>query len=572
MLLTETNSGAASTGAPKFQVTTNSSMVQYKNGNTAALTGNYTAYGKRLNLAVQISELQCGSEKTPVIVHVPDIPIYDVETVSLDSPTTNCALSAEHVMVTLKNKLNMPIPAGKVVAYARFNGQVISQVVNEPFASEEVKQVVFDTTFDFATHNHADQLFNYVVYTDMPSESKVYRGNDTITGSFTSKRTAQFPRNPIVYTGSYTQPYTVLEPADRPTNTNGSTEITQWRYYDDENTTTALTPLPTTANPTYTTPALYDTTVVWVEAKTQGSNCMTKRTPIYINVRVPEHDLITKTLVSPSSYQCGLNTNQNVVVRVGNTDPVAAHTIPANTFNVTGEFADGPHVVTDTKPVSTAIHGKDSANVTITLSNFASTTQNYSYNYNIYSTPADTNMWTYAANDTINGMLYVPANPVAPSPLTYTVAYGTTKTVAPTGMNHYYFYTSNAANAVPFAQGTSFTTDPIYNATTYYYSGRIEDPDFSKTITVGTANTSNAAPFNFNSASGHSYAKILYNKTDLEGGVPGTIDSIYVKVAVANTSGVAIPVKIWLNNGPDVDYVTAAPAVNWNTETNNAKL
>ena len=335
---------------------------------------------------------------------------------------SHCALYDEHIRVTLKNNLNVPIPANKVVVHARFNNQEITHLITEPFGSEEVKTVVFDTTFDFATHNHADVTYNCVVYTDMPTESIVYRGNDTIRGTFISKRTAQFPRNPIVYQGNYTETFTVLQPADRPVLANGNTEITQWRYYADSLTATALTPLPTTANPTYTTGPLYDTVVVWVEAKTQTSNCMTRRTPIYINVQVPQYDLETRYLISPKSFQCGISANQPVVVSVRNTDTTSSSVIPTNTFNVTGRFVDGAYVVTDTKPLTTPVPHLDTATVTLNLSNMSSTTANRSYNYTIYSKPINNNMWVYKGNDTITGMLYVPANPVAPQPLTYNVA------------------------------------------------------------------------------------------------------------------------------------------------------
>ena len=593
MLLTETNCndycnscnncGAAVSGTtvyPKFQATAVSGCVQYKNANVTAMTGTWgTAYGKRLNLAIRIADLQCGSEKHQIYVHVPDIPIYDVETISLDYPQvsqttpypSHCALYDEHIRVTLKNNLNVPIPANKVVVHARFNNQEITHLITEPFGSEEVKTVVFDTTFDFATHNHADVTYNCVVYTDMPTESIVYRGNDTIRGTFISKRTAQFPRNPIVYQGNYTETFTVLQPADRPVLANGNTEITQWRYYADSLTATALTPLPTTANPTYTTGPLYDTVVVWVEAKTQTSNCMTRRTPIYINVQVPQYDLETRYLISPKSFQCGISANQPVVVSVRNTDTTSSSVIPTNTFNVTGRFVDGAYVVTDTKPLTTPVPHLDTATVTLNLSNMSSTTANRSYNYTIYSKPINNNMWVYKGNDTITGMLYVPANPVAPQPLTYNVAYGNTQTVSPTGMSFYYFY-HNQNDAVPFAQGTSYTTDPIFSSQTLYYSGRIESAGFKETITAGTGNTTNSAPFNMLSTRGKSYAQILYTKDDI-GGVSGTIDSIYVKVNTANTTGIGIPIRMWLANVADQPALTTAPSLTtWTTLTNNAQL
>ena len=132
-------------------------------------------------------------------------------------------------------------------------------------------------------------------------------------------------------------------------------------------------------------------------------------------------------------------------------------------------------------------------------------------------------------------------------------------------MDYYYFYEN--ANGDAIGQGTSYTTEPIYGTTTYYYSGRIEDPDFAATVQVGTGTVNNAAPFN--TAQGHSYAKILYSASEV--GPAGRIDTIKVNVLAANTSGVGIPVKIWLKNGADAECLTAA-SLNWANETNGAKL
>ena len=335
-----------------------------------------------------------------------------------------------------------------------------------------------------------------------------------------------------------------------------------------------MTPLPTTANPTHTTGPLYDTVTLYVEAKTQTSNCPTRRTPIIINVQVPQYDLETRHLVSPKSFQCGLSANQQpVVVSVRNTDTTSSSVIPANTFNVTGRFADGSYVVTDTKPLTTPVPHLDTATVTLNVANMSSTTVNRSYNYSIYSKPINTNMWVYKGNDTIHGMLYVPANPVAPAAINPpAVPYGSTYTVSPTGISHYYFY-HNANDAVPFAQGSSFTTDPIFSNQTYYYSGRIEDPDFKAIIPVGTGNTQQSAPFNMLSARGKSYAQILYRQAEI-GGVAGTIDSIYVKVNTANTTGIGIPIRMWLANAPATQTaLTTAPTLTtWTTLTHQAQL
>ena len=216
------------------------------------VTGTYTNVSKRINARFTLANLDCGSEKVPIYIHVPDIPDYDVETQELLYPTTSCALYNEHIQVQLKNMLNTPIPANKVVIHAVFNGSEGTHTVDEPFSPEEVKVVEFTTPFDFSAPT-ANITFNYVIYTTLNNETIVYTGNDTITGNFVSTRTSYLPDS-IVYTGSYTQPYTILAAADRPSN------ITQYYFYDAPD---AANPIhtTTTAQPFYTTPALYDTVV-----------------------------------------------------------------------------------------------------------------------------------------------------------------------------------------------------------------------------------------------------------------------------------------------------------------------
>ena len=133
---------------PSFNVTnTTGTLCQKKSGNTTAamVTGTYTNVSKRINARFTLANLDCGSEKVPIYIHVPDIPDYDVETQELLYPTTSCALYNEHIQVQLKNMLNTPIPANKVVIHAVFNGSEVTHTVDEPFSPEEVKVVEFTT-------------------------------------------------------------------------------------------------------------------------------------------------------------------------------------------------------------------------------------------------------------------------------------------------------------------------------------------------------------------------------------------------------------------------------------------
>lgn len=569
------NCGLYVTGAnsyPQFyQTATATSLVQCqkKAANTAAQisTGAYTNVSKRLNMRFTVANLECGSLKVPIRIHVPDIPDYDVETQELVCPEAgdHCALYDTNIQVRIKNMLNTSIPANKVVVHAVFNGTEITHTVAEEFAPEEVKTVEFSTPFDFSAPT-ADITFNYTIYTTMNNEAIVYGGNDTITGQFVSKRTAYLPDN-ISYTGNYTLPDTVLRLAYR------TSDITQYYIYNtfDQATPTHTT---TTAVPYMTTDPLYRTMVYWVSGKTQTSNCITKRIPVTINILTPQYDLSTDELEYPVSYQCASSLSPQLRVKVTNQDTTSSSVIPAGTFNLNANFT-GAATVNGTNLINTPISSLQHSSITFDNGlNLGSATQNRIYQYLIYTTPVNDTMLVYRGNDTISGSMYIPAKPSAPAPITYTVPYGGTQTVTPSTstLNHFYFY-ENQNDTMPFAEGNSFTTDPIYGTTTYYYSGRIESDGFNASVVAGTGNITNqssAAPFNF--TNGHSYAKIFFNKADMDN-AEGRIDSIYFHICAAEGNGVGIPVKFWLANTADAAAIaTGNTNVNWPTETSNATL
>lgn len=570
------NCGVYVTGAnsyPQFNQTNTPSLVQCqkKAANTAAqmATGAYTNVSKRINARFTVANLECGSEKVPIVLHVPNIPSYDVETQELVYPEAgnHCAMdTVSKIKVQVKNMLNTPIPANKVVIHAVFNGTEVTHTVAEGFASEEVKVVEFAIPSELFSAPTANITFNYTIYTTLNGESVVYGGNDTITGQFTSTRTAHLPES-FVYTGSYTQPYTILQPDDR------LSDITQYYFYNTEDQANPIHTT-TTAAPYMTTDPLYDTVVFWMSGKTQQSNCVTKRIPVIINVFRPQYDLSTDELEYPVSYQCATTLSPQLQVKVTNQDTTASSVIPAGTFTLNANFT-GSATVNGTSVISTPISSLQQNTITFDNGlNLGSATQNRIYQYVIYTTPTDATMPVYRLNDTITGSMYIPALPAAPQSLTYNVPYGGTQTVTPSTstLNHFYFY-ENSGDSQPFAEGNSFTTEQIFAPVTYYYSGRVESNGFNASVVAGTGNISNqtnGAPFNF--TNGHSYAKILFNKEDMNN-AGGRIDSIYFQLLTADANGVGIPVKCWLANTADAQNIaTGNTSINWPTETSNATL
>lgn len=561
---------SGSTTYPKFRQTNcNNGFVQFKGDNVLPITSNYDNYSKRLTMAFRFADLECGSVKVPIHVHVPNIPTYDVKTLSLDHPVSGCAIYNENIKVSIKNMLNIPIPAGKVTVHAIFNNDTeLTETINEIIESEDTMVVEFSQPYDFSAPT-GNATFDYVIYTTMNNESAVYTGNDTISGTLTSTYTTGILES-YTYEGSYTQPMDILQPEHYLTNT-----AQKYFFYDnDGNQVFSVTASST--SPFFTTPALYDSVTYWIEATTKTSGCTSRRAPIYINVAVPAYDLMTDSLVDPISFQCGISQNYPIKVQVTNTDTTSSSVIPAGTFNLTAQFT-GTHNANGTVVINQPINSLESIDVTFADGlDIGSQTENRIYNYTIFSNSTGSG-YVYRLNDTIRGTLYVPAYPTTtPATLTFeNTNYGEPFTVSSANFGNnpytYYYFYNNANDEIPFAQGQGFTTDPLYESAQYYYSGRIESPAFEELLTIGTGTQSKSAPFTF--TVGSSYGRIQYSSQDM-GGLPGRIDTMFVKVKTANTNnGTSVPVKIWMANANDTTYTgNTAPQIDWESTTAAAKL
>ena len=574
LILTETYCGGAnctaasgSSNYPKFNSAAATNCVLYKgvNNSESAYTGNYSTYNKRFVMKFQFVDADCQSEKVPVQVIADNVPVYDVEPMELIYPVTNtCTMLDEHIVVKVKNLINNTIPANTVEIKAKFNNVTLSQIVDEPFAPNEEKEVTFTNTFDFRAPT-ADVTYNYTIVTDLIG-TPAYRGNDTLVGSFVSKKTAVLPDD-IEVAGEYLHTYTI---------TRQNTTVTKWYY---QNAATMDSVLVQTNPYSFTTPILYDTALYYVYGVTPGTNCMTRKMRYQIDVTTPLHDISTEELIAPVSFQCGI-TNANLQVRVNDTWPTS-DTIPANTFKLKADFT-GAATTSVQHTISQPIYSGEPVDITfgnaVTL---GSATQNNIYNYTIYSNPVNASMYVYRANDTITGSLYVPATPATPADISNVNApYGGTATVTPTSssFNQYYFY-DQPTGGTALAQGTSFVTPTIMADPTYfYYSGRILDQNFSAETTVGTASVpNNVLPFNFTKE--HSVGIIMYTADDL-GFSDGIIDTISLYIHTMSSG--QVPMRLYLKNDNTFvanGYPNLTPALvnqlyqnNWNNLTDGATI
>lgn len=553
LILTETYCGnqnceiaSGTTGYPVFNASSVSNCVLYKgaNGSESNFSGNYSTYGKRLNMKFQFVDAGCQSEKVPIQVIADNVPVYDVEPVELVDPLTNqCTLLDTNIRVKVRNLINNTIPANTVQVVATFYTNTVSrtvtQLVDETFEPNEEKIVRFSTPIDLSAPT-ADVSYNYTIVTDLIG-TPAFRGNDTLRGILVSKKTATMPEEVIVE-GEYLHDYTVYR-------TDLNSTVKNWTFW-----TTPGSSQPSTTNnnttPVLTTPVLYDTVIYYIQGYL--APCSTRVTKYQINVATPLYDISTDNLVSPLSYQCGISST-HFKVNVTNTWPTS-NTIPANTFKLKADFTS------PTTPVSPIEHTisqpiTSGAPRTVTFGNaitLGSSTVNNIYNYTIYSNPVDPNMYVYRQNDTIQGTLYVPATPAVPGDMTASAPYGGTATITPSGVNNsYYYFYDQPTGGVALAQGTSFTTPPIISdPTEFYYSVRIVDPQFDAETTVGAGNVSNnVKPFDFSKE--HSVGIIMYTNEEL-GFREGIIDTLFLYIH--STGSGNIPIKLYLRN--DSSFVT----------------
>ena len=573
LIYTESNCGGTNCNAvsgggtyPTFKIATSANKVQSKTANTNPIfTGTWgTPTSNRWVMKFYVADMTCASERIPVQLHVPNKPTYDVETMAFTYPVTmpqanqNCALYSENIQVVYKNLLDKSIPANKVMAKAGFRDGTsgaytwITHLITDSFAPLEEKLVTFNQTYDFSAPT-ASRTIQFVATSDLINESIVFRMNDTITGSIASTRTVTIP-DQLTYFGNFTQTFNVAP---------GVSQVTQYYFYDSYQSVTPISG--GNGVPSYTTTNLYDTAMYYMTAKTPGAapNCITKRIPITINVAVPtnNHDLKTNSLVYPTSYTCGLMT-PTLVVNYNNTDSCS---IPSNTFKVTAKFTGTSNVtVVDTiivpfapvqrlpLPPSTP---QPTFNIPFTkTAALGSTLQNRIYNYEIFTDAVSSSYMPYRLNDTIRGELKIPANPVAPANLSYSVPYGQPYTISPlthtlnsgTPLNKVTFY--NSTGITPLYSGISYTTPDIYGPTTYKYGGRIISIGFEEEAAIGSTSTLNGSfPFVFTAT--ESQGVVMYTKEEM-GGYVGFIDtlSIYIQSNVVGT----FPIQIYLKNSDSI--------------------
>ncbi len=484
-----------------------------------------------------------------VQILVPDIPNFDLRTNELVYPKpftnaagTNCALYNEQIVVNVTNMLNEVVPANKFKIVADFEGTTIEHIIDEEFAANESKDVTFDARYDFSAPISTRNI-DFEIYTEILDEPHTYRGNDTIEGDVNSMRTAPLDTN--YFTSYFSLPYTIDINVQ-----SGTQNVTQFYYYEFENSPSTM---PGGNNvQEFDTDPLFDTITYYVAARTPGTpGCTTDRFPVtvYVEQPLPLADLASDEFLSPISYTCGL-TDASAIFTFHNAYWTP---IPGGTFQYTMQFSptvSGTKIITN--PIDSAEHDGPEIEV-LTLSDtihnlaLSSPTENRIYDYKIFTHAVSETARVVTFNDTISGALHVPATPEEPATITYNVPYGQPHILNPGSNIANNFFTSyNFFNADgdTLGTGTTYATEPIFENTTFPYTGRIESEEFNTEGVTGTASSSGAYPFVFTQTA--SQGMVLYEASDL-GGYAGTIDTIALYVNNNTTQG-SFPVKLYLKN------------------------
>ncbi|MDR1757493.1 MAG: GEVED domain-containing protein [Bacteroidales bacterium] len=569
MILTEsTGTVGTATNICKFISTNVTNTQDYRTAADAFNSATFSTSSARMNVKFSFADILCPSEKVPIQILMTGAPNYDLETMKFLPPTgaygNYCTLENEHPVVILKNRMNSTIPANKVKITAIFNGTPITYTVDRPILASSIDTITFPNTFDFKATT-ADITWNYTIFTDLLGESIVFRNDDTIKGNFKAEQTDWFPDE----IDSINHPFaTDFKLQLRETNGNYNASRRYWVYNNPEGTGTPLA----SNVASFTTPVLYDDITYWVKSinlQTAAPRCSTKMVKYTIHLLAPQHDLKAVSYNSPNNYECGL-TNAHFNVDVQNT---RVGVIPANTFKINANLT-GTSTKTGSQTITVPIDSLATHKVIFnTAIDLTSPTQNNIYNYVITVQPTGNMPNDYKNNDTLTGVLKVPALPNAPTPISRSVTFGNEEHIVPSEsyLNYFYFYDQNVGGNV-IGEGTSFTTPPIRTNTTYYYSGRIRQPEFAAQPICGTGTTQNVSTFSF--TTGTNATKLgqaiqLYEAAELNDGYAGYIDT--VSIPITHIAGSPFPVKFYILNDSTTSLATAG-AYPWATLVSKATL
>lgn len=243
MIYWENHDGDWTSGYPKFNSTTISNVAKYKLQDDSFPNIAGAMASSRPNVKFYKQTLGCVSELTEVVVNMNDAPINDITPLAVVSPTTQCYLENEDIVVRIKNVLPNTVPTGANV-YCQVNGgTTLTGVINTAINPNDTIEFTFPTTYDFSSYS-GDTDYELKIWTSLTDDT--YYANDTMLYNFTSKFTAlplTFTDVDIPYGTNYTFNY------------DGILAV-----YDSE---TAIVPF--SFDTIFTTPFLYDTAYYWME-------------------------------------------------------------------------------------------------------------------------------------------------------------------------------------------------------------------------------------------------------------------------------------------------------------------
>ncbi len=220
----------------------------------------------------------------------------EVSLILIGSPFSGCSLGQETVILKIKNKGNLPVSGGLTASYRLDANPVVSQAVPGTIQPGDTLTFTFNIPVNLSA-GQSDSVFTLKSWVALANDPDP--GDDTLTISIQSKLAPPLPQV-INQSGIYGS-----------TGTLTAVSAVPVRWYN-----AATGGVPLSSQNTFTTPALFETTVYYVEALSPNG-CTSVRVPDTVFIEIPARDAKLFSIISPSSGNY-LTDYEPVTIRICN--------------------------------------------------------------------------------------------------------------------------------------------------------------------------------------------------------------------------------------------------------------